>query len=153
MRLSELLGRVEVAAGAASACRPWTKADTHGTSNGAVLHNSNLNIFENNWLPLCKKKRYKVLGFVNVLSTLGCRPDQGRYPRQSCSAQFLPQNVFANACNSCVKDVQSVRCSRCQVFTNFYLQTWPAESAVQSECTKADPRCTLFVAVLGLIWI
>ena len=43
-RGSELLGRVEVAAGAASACRPWTKADTHGTSNRAVLHNSNLNI-------------------------------------------------------------------------------------------------------------
>ena len=101
----------------------------------------------------CVKKVYKVLGFVNVLSTLGCRPDQGRYPRQSCSAQFLPQNVFANACNSCVKDVQSVRCSRCQVFTSFYLQTWPAESAVQSECTKADSRCTLFVTVLGLIWI
>ena len=80
LRLSELLGRVEVAAGAASACRPWTKADTHGTSNGAVLHNFNLN----------------------------------------------------NDCNSCVKDVQSVRRSSCQVFTRFYLQTWPAESAVQT---------------------
>ena len=66
---SELLGRVEVAAGAASACRPWTKADTHGTSNRAVLHNSNLNIFKNNWLPLCKKV-YKVPGFFNVLSTV-----------------------------------------------------------------------------------
>ena len=97
LRDSELLGRVEVAAGAASACRPWTKADTHGTSNRAVLHNSNLNIFENNWLPLCKKV-HKVPGFFNVLSTSACRPDQGRYPRHlehSCPAQFLTQQIFA----------------------------------------------------------
>ena len=102
----ELLGRVEVAAGAASACRPWTKADTHGTSNRAVLHNFNLNIFEDNWLPLCKKV-HKVPGFVNVLSTSAYRPDQGRYPRHlehSCPAQIQTQHIFAKNC-------------KCKVFT------------------------------------
>ena len=131
LRLSELLGRVEVAAGAASACRPWTKADTHGTSNRAVLRNFNLNIFEDNWLPLCKKV-HKVPGFVNVLSTSAYRPDQGRYPwllEHSCPAQFQTQQIFAKNC-------------KCKVFTRFYRQSGPAGQDVP------DPPCTLFGAVL-----
>ena len=129
--MSELLGRVEVAAGAASACRPWTKADTHGTSTRAVLHNFNLNIFEEKIGCPCVKKCTKFLVLLMFCQPWPADPTKADTHGTSNGAVLHNFNLN-NDCNSCVKDVQSVRRSSCQVFTRFYLQTWPAESAVQT---------------------
>ena len=87
LRDSELLGRVEVAAGAASACRPWTKADTHGTSTRAGLHNFKLNI----WHIFAKNCKCKVF---TVILGLPAWMYQIHHAPYLCLAKSVPWSSF-----------------------------------------------------------